>query len=111
MTNPIIPFNSYGIFGIESVGTPTATATEVILNFTPHPNVNAPYNGVLIVNLATAIPTGTTGTLPVIFQTGNRRVAATNTGGVPLTVADLPGSGYYFFFYDSERGIFQKFSA
>lgn len=112
MATPIIAFNKFGIYGISNVGTPTVTATEVTLNFESHPYVRTPYNGLLLVRIATAIPTGTTGTLPVFFQTGsNPRVAATKVGGVPLTAADLPSTGYYLFFYDSNSGIFEALSA
>ena len=111
MATPI-PFNRRGIFGISTTGAPVVTATEVTFNFEEHPYVNAPFNGALIVRIATAIPAGTTGTLPVFFQTGNNaRVAVTKAGGVPLTAADIPSTGYYWLFYDSRTGVLEAFSA
>lgn len=101
-----IPFNSQGIWGIESQGAPTVTATDVTFNFESHPNVNTPYNGLLLVNITTAIPSGTTGTLPIFFKTGNRAAREVTKGsGAPLTVADISGTGYYMFFYNYRTGI------
>lgn len=110
MARPI-PFNRFGTYGIVSQGTPVVTTTEVTLNFEDHPYVNSPYNGLLLVNISTAIPTGTTGTLPVVFKTGGVAKAATKVGGVPLTAADLPSTGYYLFFYDRGTGVFQALSS
>ena len=62
MPNAIIPFNKNGTFGIQSVGTPTVTATDVTLHFDEHPFINAPYNGMLIVEI-TSVPA--TSALPV----------------------------------------------
>lgn len=106
------PFNRTGIWGIASLGAPTVTATEVTYNFESHPFVNAPYNGLLLVNLTGAVPTGTTGTLPVVFKTGNNAArAVTKTGGVPLTAADITGTGYYLCFYDNAANVFQALTA
>ncbi|MCM1079679.1 MAG: hypothetical protein NC344_10250 [Bacteroidales bacterium] len=111
MANPR-PFNRSGIWGIKSVGTPTVTADSVTFNFTSHPFLMTPYNGILIVDITAAAPTGTTGTLPVFFKTGNNaRVAATKGGGVPLTSADISASGYYLFFFDRGAGTFQVFNS
>lgn len=103
-----IPFNRSGIFGIRSVGTPTVTATDVTLHFDEHPFINAPYNGMLIVEITT-VPA--TSTLPVFFQAGNgAKVAVTKGGGVPLTAADIQATGYYLFFFDRGTGVFQLFN-
>ena len=91
MANAIIPFNRRGIFGLSTVGTPTVTATDVTLHFDEHPFINAPYNGMLIVEITT-VPA--TSTLPVFFQAGNgAKVAVTKGGGVPLTSADIQQTG------------------
>lgn len=112
MAAPIIPFNTRGIYGVESVGTPVVTATDITFKFQGHPYVNAPYNGALIVRITAAAPDGTTSTLPVYFQTGNNpRIAATKAGGTPLTVADIPSAGYYWFFYDYRTGVLQAFNS
>lgn len=109
MPKSIIPFNKNGTFGIQSVGTPTVTATDVTLNFEEHPFINAPYNGMLIVEI-TSVPA--TSALPVFFQAGNgAKVAVTKAGGVPLTAADIQQTGFYLLFYDRSRGILQTFNS
>ena len=40
-----------------------------------------------------AIPTGTTGTLPILFETNGVTQAVTKFNGEALTVADVPGTG------------------
>lgn len=105
-----IPFNRRGIYGIKSVGAPTVTATDVTLQFDSHPYVQAPYNGILIVE----VTTGATGAdaLPVFFQARNgAKVAATKAGGVPMVGADIANSGYYLFFYDRGTGVLQAFNS
>lgn len=110
MARPI-PFNRRGIFGIASVGTPVVTTTEVTLTFTDHPFTDSPYNGLLLVSVTTAIPTGTTGTLPIVFKTGNVTKAATKVGGVPLTAADIPSKGHLLFFYDRATGVLEALTS
>lgn len=112
MPTPFIPFNRFGIIGIESVGTPAVTTTDITFKFQDHPYVNAPFNGALIVRITTAAPTGGDGTLPVFFQTGNNaRVAVTKADGAPLTAADVLTTGYYWFFYDYRTGVLQTFNS
>ena len=109
MVNVIVPFNRRGTYGISTVGTPTVTATDVTLHFDEHPFINAPYNGMLIVEITT-IPA--TSTLPVFFQAGNgAKVAVTKGGGVPLTAEDIQQTGYYLLFFDRGRGVLQTFNS
>lgn len=109
MANVIVPFNRRGTFGIQSIGTPTVTAADVTLNFEEHPFIQAPYNGMLIVEI-TSVPA--TSALPVFFQAGNgAKVAVTKGGGVPLTAADIQQTGFYLLFYDRSRGVLQTFNS
>ena len=109
MVNVIVPFNRRGTYGISTVGTPTVTATDVTLNFEEHPFIQAPYNGMLIVEI-TSVPA--TSALPVFFQAGNgAKVAVTKAGGVPLTAADIQQTGFYLLFFDRSRGILQTFNS
>lgn len=111
MARPI-PFNRTGIYGIKSVGTPATSAADVTLHFEEHPFVQAPYNGILIVNLTAGLPRSTaTNDLPVFFQTGSgAKVAATKLGGAALTGGDITYSGYYMFFFDRGTGVLQLFN-
>lgn len=112
MANVVFPFNRRGIFGIKSVGVPTLTDTDVTFHFEPHPYVQMPYNGILIVNITTPVPTGATGTEPVYFKTGDAaRVAVTKGDGDPLTAADVLESGYFLLFFDRGQNVLQVFNS
>lgn len=106
-----IPFNRKGIYGIRSVGTPTVTTTDITFKFEEHPYVQAPYNGILIVNITTGAPTGGTA-VPVFFQTGNyAKVAVTKENGAPLLSTDVEATGYYLLFFDRGTGVLQTFNS
>lgn len=66
--------------------------------------------GYLTINIADAIPDGTTGTLPVRFTLNGQTRALTTFGGVAATVADLTGTGIIEVFYDWYNGILQATS-
>ena len=66
-----------------------------------------PKIGKVAIRITSAIPEGTTGTLPVRFTlNGNTRVL-TFFGGNPVTAADLVGAGVIEVMYDWFNGIFQ----
>ena len=86
-----------------SVGT-----TAVSSDFTNHRNVGRPYRGLVIIRLAQAIPAGTTTTLPIQFTSGGSNVQAVTTfNGDPVTVADIPGTGVYVLWYESQTNTLQ----
>ena len=58
------------------------------------------YRGTIFIDLRQEIPAGTTGTLPVLFETNGVTQAVTKYGGEALTVADIPGTGVYEFWFD-----------
>ena len=66
--------------------------------------------GYLTVNIADAIPTGTTGTLPVRFTLNGNTRNLTYFGGDNVTAADLTGTGIITIFYDWYAGILQLIS-
>ena len=68
---------------------------------------SANYRGTVFVKLAQAIPTGTTGTLPILFETNGATQAVTKYNGAPLTVADLPGTGIYQFWFERDTNTLQ----
>lgn len=61
--------------------------------------------GYLTVNIADAIPEGTTGTLPVRFTLNGNTRNLTFFGGTNVTAADLVGTGVITIFYDWYNGI------
>lgn len=64
----------------------------------------------ITVNIADAIPTGTTGTLPVRFTLNGNTRNLTFFGGANVTAADLEGTGIITVFYDWYSGTLQVIS-
>ena len=62
----------------------------------------------MIVNIAQAIPAGTTDTLPIVFtsDSGND-VNLTTYNGDNVTIADIPGTGIYLCWYESQTNTLQ----
>ena len=63
--------------------------------------------GYLTVNIADAIPSDATGTLPVRFTLNGFTRALTFFGGDPVTAADLAGTGVITVFHDWYNGVLQ----
>jgi hypothetical protein len=96
-----INVNQTGIPTLRSLSV-TVSTTDVRFDFNNHRNVGRPFRGLLIINLAQPIPTGTTDTLPIVFTTdGGNNTEATTFNGEAVTVADIPGTGIYLFWYES----------
>lgn len=107
----ILPFyinvNRTGIPALRSLSV-SATATDVRYDFNNHPNAGSPFRGLLVINLAQAIPDGTTPTLPIVFTSdGGNTQPLTNIGGVPVTAADITGTGIYLVWYESSTSTLQ----
>lgn len=66
--------------------------------------------GYLTVNIADAIPTGTTGTLPVRLTLNGNTRNLTYFGGDNVTAADLTGTGVITMFYNWYDGLLQIIS-
>lgn len=107
----LLPFyinvNQNGIPAIRSLSV-NVTSTEVQFDFNNHQNVGSPFRGLIIVNLAQAIPTGTTGTLPIVFTSGSSNPQAlTSYDGVAVTAADYKGQGIYLVWFESSTNTLQ----
>lgn len=86
----------------------SVTATNVSFDFNNHRNVGRPFRGLLIVRLAQAIPAGTTDTLPIQFTSdGSNAKPITTFNGDVVTVADIPGTGVYVLWYESQTDTLQ----
>nr|DAX60478.1 MAG TPA: hypothetical protein [Caudoviricetes sp.] len=103
---PFTLVNRRGSAAIESVSV-TVNTDNVVFSFQNHAFVNSWYRGTIFVNIAQSIPTGTTGTLPVVFSTNGATQAVTKFNGEALTVADLPGTGVYEFWFDRATNTLQ----
>lgn len=102
-----INVNVNGIPAIRSLSV-NVTATEVQFDFNNHINIGKPFRGLIIINLAQAIPTGTTGTLPIVFTSGNSNPKELTTyDGVAVTAADYSGTGIYLVWYESQTSTLQ----
>ncbi len=102
-----INVNQTGIPTLKSLSV-TVSTTSVAFDFNNHRNVGRPFRGLLIVNLAQAIPTGTTATLPIVFTTGGGNPQpVTGKNGEAITVADIEGTGIYLMWYESQTDTLQ----
>ena len=102
-----INVNQFGIPALRSLSISVST-TQVAFDFNNHRNVGAPFRGLIIINLAQAIPTGTTATLPIVFTSdGGNAKELTGYNGDPVTVADILGTGIYLVWYESQSDTLQ----
>lgn len=83
----------------------SANTVDFALGFRRIPAV-----GYVTINIADAIPTGTTATLPVRFTLNGNTRNLTFFGGDFVTAADLEGTGVITAFYDWYSGTFQLVS-
>jgi hypothetical protein len=107
----LLPFNiNVNIGGIPALRSTavTVSTTDVRFDFNSHRNVGRPFVGIIAVQLAQAIPTGTTTTLPIVFTTeGGNPATLTTYNGENVTVADIAGTGIYLVWVDSQSGVVQ----
>lgn len=86
----------------------TVGSNDVRFDFNNHRNVGSPFRGLIVIQLAQSIPSGTTTTLPVVFSSGGASIAELTTfNGDAVTVADIPGTGVYLVWYESQTGSLQ----
>lgn len=86
----------------------SVTANDVRFDFSNHRNVGRPFRGLILIYLAQAIPDGTTDTLPIVFTSdGGNPVNLTTFNGENVTVADIPGTGVYVVWFESQTGTLQ----
>lgn len=107
----LLPFNINvnvnGIPALRSTAVSVST-TEVRFDFNSHRNVGRPFVGIVVVQLAQAIPDGTTTTLPVVFTTdGGNAANLTTYNGENVTVADIAGTGIYLVWVNTQTGDVQ----
>lgn len=107
----LLPFNiNVNVNGIPALrsNAVSVSATEVRFDFNSHRNVGRPFVGIVVVQLAQAIPDGTTTTLPVVFTTdGGNAANLTTYNGENVTVADIAGTGIYLVWVNTQTGDVQ----
>lgn len=102
-----INVNQLGIPTVSS-NSVTVGTTQVAFDFNNHPTIGQPFRGVVVVRLNQAIPEGSTTTLPIVFTSDNANtVNLVGFNGENVTVADIPGTGIYLVFVDSQSNSVQ----
>lgn len=102
-----INVNINGIPTLKSLSV-TVTSDKVLFDFNNHRNIGNPFRGLLIINLAQAIPSGTTTTLPIVFTSGGaNEQALVGVNNTPVTVANIIGTGVYLVWYESQTNTLQ----
>lgn len=102
----IINTNRGGIPYIRTNGVTVGTeAVDFALGFRPIEGA-----GDITINVANAIPEGTTGTLPVRFTLNGTTRTLTFFGGTAVTAADLVGVGDIRVFHNFYNGTLQLMS-
>lgn len=96
--------------GVPVLTTTGISVTEESVDFSLGMR-DIPAMGYITLNISNAIPTGTTGTLPVTFRLNGAKRNLTFFGGNNVTAADIVGSGIMLVFYDFFSGIFQVASS
>lgn len=107
----ILPaFINVNINGIPTLSSNSVSvgSANVAFDFNNHRNIGRPFRGILIVRLAQSIPAGTTDTLPIVFTSGGSNPKEVTTfNGDAVTVADIPGTGVYILWYESQTDTLQ----
>lgn len=95
--------------GIPYIKVQNVTVTETAVDFALGFRGIAPV-GYFTVRVADAIPTGTTGTLPVTLTLNGVTRNLTYFNGTQVTAADIVGTGVLLVFNDRFTGILQLMS-
>ena len=94
-----------GIPYISTTNTTVGTeAVDFALGFIRRP---LPPVGYFTIRITNAIPTGTTGTLPITLTLNGSTRSLTNMDGTAVTAADITGTGVLLVFNDRFNGVLQ----
>lgn len=107
--NPFILANKSGIPRIKSTSVAVG-ASAVQFDFQNHPFLTRPFVGLLLIKIDQDIPTGTTTTLPITFNTNGVSKTLLWHDDEEVTVANWSGKGIYLAVYDSTTGKLQLLS-
>lgn len=106
MSYPFQFVNRRGSAALATTGV-TVNTDNVVFSFQNHAFLNAWYRGTIYINLVQAIPSGTTSTLPIVFETNGVTQEVTKVGNTALTVEDITGTGIYEFWFDKSSNLLQ----
>ncbi len=104
----IYPYQYINLNGVPTLEVQriNVTDTSVDFIFRRERGIN-PFRGLLLIYVPEAIPTGTTGTLPIRFVEGSNIQNVTEAGNTNVTVSTFPGVGIYLVYYDTYANILQ----
>lgn len=85
------------------------TTTAVVFRLTNNAFLYTGQYGVILIDIEQSIPSGTTTTLPILFESNGATQAATKVGSTPLTVADV-STGVYQFYFNKPANTLQVLS-
>lgn len=94
---PTLGRNNFNTLPSTNVTVGTENVTIEIPN---HAFFRRNYVGSFFLNLRTAIPAGTTTTLPILIGTNGDTRPLMETEGTPVTVANITGAGIYEIHYN-----------
>lgn len=104
---PFVNMNGIAILDSTSVAVSTDAVTftlnEPLSRFVPS-------RGIVLVNIQSEIPAGTTTTLPIKFTMNGFTSTVTTYGRADWTVENVAGTGFYLVYYDRQREILQVMS-
>ena len=105
----MFPYNYTNIRGIAEVSSSSVDVgtDEVTFTFPNHAFSRMNYRGLVLINLTQEITSGTTTTLPIVFNTNGTPINLTKKGGANATVADITGTGYYLVYYNKKSNTLQ----
>lgn len=95
--------------GIPYIATEGVSVSEEAVSFSLGFR-RIPKIGKFVIRIANAIPADTTTTLPIQLTLNGNTRPLTLFGGVPVTVADLVGTGVIEVWYDFFEGLLQVVS-
>jgi hypothetical protein len=101
---PMLLVNRRGSLLLPTTGL-TVSTTAATFNLPAYRVSGA--RGTMLIKISQEFPDGATATLPIVFSANGGTQAATKVGGDPLTIADIPGTGVYEFYYDRTSGTLQ----
>lgn len=104
--SPFIYANRRGIPRFESDSVSVST-TAVTYSFNGFPRVSDGFCGLILFKLTQEIPTGTTATLPIVFNLGGNDRNLVYLDDENITVANLSGTGIYLAILDCPNNTLQ----
>ena len=99
--------NKAGIPRVQSTRVTVGT-DDVEFYFDGNRLFSETYSGLVVVKVEQEIASGTTTTLPIVFNSTNGKQNVTTYNSANITVADWSGTGIYLMYYDRTTNTLQN---